>query len=157
MSPTRRIGALALAVMVAVGLTACGPRAEDQQRTLENAIVETAPHTTAAAVFVSSAIGGDQIVVNLYVDSDDTADAAEAVEAALETVWTTTASEPVGVSIAVAAVPKPDEPQRLELNAIDPLPVAETLEIQGSKVVRQLLMLDSATLSNHFGAWHEPR
>jgi len=123
---------------------------------IELAILDASDHFTGAAVFFNQSAGGGSVLVNLYLDTDDPGEVARAAEVALEAIWETVTFKPVSVDVAFAATEKPEDPTRMEFNAMDPLPIGEILALDGSYVVRQLLMIPGGTLAHRFGDWRHP-
>ena len=114
-------------------------------------------HVTGAFVgLASSGPSGRTLLVNIYVDSSDAATLVTVADESLAAIWGAVPIRPVTVSIALAPVPKPDPAYRLEGNAVDPAPIAASLAIDGSKVVRQLLIVDAGSMDARYGTWHEP-
>ena len=158
---TRRplLTALAAALAVPLGVAGCASGSTDAEitRALESAIVAAVPHSTG--VFVGLGYSGASnrtVVVNLYLDSDDTSIVSAAVDSGLKTVWAAIAVEPVSVGISATAGQKPHDAERYEPNALDPRPVASALGIDPKHVIHHLIDLDAATLVARYGAWQAP-
>ena len=156
--PGRASAALAAALAVPLGLAGCASAPADGDiESVVEAQVLTVPHVTGAFVgLASSGPSGRTLLVNIYVDSSDAATLATVADASLAAIWGGVPIRPVTVSIALAPVPKPDPAYRLEGDAVDPGPIASALAIDGSKVVRQLLVVDAASMDARYGVWHEP-
>ena len=154
-SPSRTAAALAAALGVTLSDSAVAPSDDTQARAIETAVLAVDHVTGAFVAFTSSGPSSGGVLVNLYVDSADRDDLVATADASLRAIWTSAVVRPAFVHIAIALTEKPANAGRLELNAIDPAEVASGLAIEGSKVVRQLIMIEAKDMEAHFGAWQE--
>jgi len=157
-SPSRTLAALAAALAVPISLAGCAtaPSDDEQARTIESSVTSVEHVTGAFVAFTSTGPSSDGVLVNLYVDSAQLPDLVAAADGSLKAIWTSAQVRPAFVHIALAPVEKPADAGRLESNAIDPADVASALGIDGTKVVRQLIMIEAKDMEAHYGAWQEP-
>ena len=150
--------ALAAAVASAIGLAGCAPgKTEDAMRaTIEQAVVSVDHVTGAYVSFSSSGPADKELLVNIYVDTDDNDIVAATADEALRTMWHSVGIRPLTVSISVAAIPKPDDAWGFEGNALDAEPIAEALGIPDVVIVRQLITIPADAMDDRYGEWSEP-
>jgi len=159
MSQIPRAGAaVAAALASSLGLVACSPVAtEESMATVVESAVDSVDHVTGSfAAFTSSGASNSSILVNIYVDTTDESLIIAAADDSLRAIWQSVGIRPTTVSISVATTPKPENPLRLEANAIDPAPIAIGLAIADSRVIRQLFMVHAGSMDQRYGEWAEP-
>ena len=157
-SPARTAAALAAALSIPLSLAGCstGPSDTEQAKAIESSVV-SAPHVTGAFVgFTSNGPSSGGVLVNIYVDSAELPDLVAAADGGLKAIWSSAPVRPAFVHISLAPVAKPANATRIESNAIDPADVASALDITGTKVVRQLIMIEAKDMEARYGAWQEP-
>lgn len=159
MSQNARAGAAVVAALASsLGLAGCSPAyTEDAMASSVVSAVRTVDHVTdSVASFSSSGPGGTSLTVNIYVDTTDEGLIVKIADESLNAIWRSVAVRPNTVSITVATIPKPQDPERIEPNAIDPSPIAEGLAIPDSRVIRQTFMVFAASMDQRYGSWTEP-
>lgn len=133
------VAALCVAVLAACVPTADVNQGENVESELEVSVLDAVDGANGVSVSSnSSGAGNTEVVVRLYLDSDDPQAMVTAVDTAFATAWQEWPVAPVGVTVGVVVGEKPAEPGRSDPDEISLDDVATELGIPLKRVHKSI-------------------
>ncbi|ANJ28509.1 hypothetical protein [Agromyces aureus] len=155
-SAARGIRSLVAVVVVAtgtLGLTACAADQGAFEKAVPAAVLAAGPNIADTYLSFSSGPAGRGFWLRLYLDDTGVEASAESIDAALEAAYLASPSEPTGITLDIAAAPKPDE---VELTT-GSIPIEDAADEAGLPWADNEIHLSSAALDERYGPWQETR